>query len=1218
LKFIPTNHRNPCPICQDTSGDCRITQDNLILCHSFIDIDSGCPGFRWSKASSNGVWGVHVPDNGKQFNREQYERYLELKVSQERNKKQFLADNALNADGRDRAIRKLANYVGLSDRDKQSLLQRGLSESQIKDGLFFSIDRWKRFNLNLPENFPGVRGDRFTTKDDGYACPAFDKKGRAIAWQLRVHGVTEGSKYRWAKSLYTSQLPNGEYPLTIVKPNENGNKRLYLSEGLLKPYIASQRHNLAVCGAANNGNFQGSPEQITEIISDYDEIVIVPDAADVLNPQVMRRWKQQINFLKRFNQPIKVLWWGQVKKSQGDIDEIDSATFRNAKYLTPFEFYELAKKQQFIQQQWDNWKNYKKFTPQIKIEKRFIEFDLPQSNTITFIKSGLGTGKTTETIKNLEKLQKYGIIGLGYRNTLLLQFNAKATKIGFYHLQSDKNLREFSLDEPQLKVTNCIDSLIYYVKEQFDGKIVIIDEVISVLKHLLFSGTIRQFDKVKELFTEMVNRCDRLLCLDGFMQDWAVTFFQELCPTKQIITIENIYQGNKAKVYLLEGTIDIDEKIRTNDKTPWIERLLNSQCPVICSDSQIFCEASEKLLVSQGRRGIRVDSKTVNNQDVKKFFTDPDQYILENQPEYVIYSPSAESGLDIPLKNYFSEHFAFFFGQLDVDSMIQMLGRIRDELVPKYVWAKKFIAPSDISRRPSNVESIQADRARLLMAELHLTINSVESPEAKIAYLQQVYQDNLDSTSTVADTITAIRNHEESNYRECLFEQLIDSGYPVEAVTPESIKNKKEIALQEKKAKTEVKEQNAIDIYNASDKYIGQNPINLSFDASWETRCGVIKAGLVSRLPDININPIWSPEFIKLVKYDQPNLIRQCELYYLLLNPELAKQLSLEKYNQIFNRGSIAAPWKLRQEYLKVKALRNIGLYDFIQTAIAHPDFTYTADSKEVKAIMNKCRRKKYRGVLGTPPTDPIKFINRLLRSVGIETKSRLIRTQGDAYGKRSLRHRVYQIDQKHLLSEERLAILESIKLKYDVKINLDNQPTRSLEVTSRACESVHSASLEWVADGENSLQNRPDEKSSLKMAETTDNNNFNPVTLGSKFYLNNSTKCDTLNNHQFLANLPRKMHTTDKIQKLMDSEEVSVFDSSEAKVFDTPEAIADLADLLTQIEDAEGLAELQLVPEFTRHRLNRACRLLPLKQQRLIRQWAIENDSRKSTASRG
>ena len=1171
MRFNPTNHRNLCPICQDHKGDCRTTPDNLILCHSFIDVDSPVSGYKWTKASSNGVWGIHVPDNGKEFNREQYERYLAQKEAGERNKKQFLADNALNADGRDKAIRKLARHVGLSDRHREDLRNRGLSDAEIEAAKFFSIDPWKRFNLNLTENLPGIhyKGDRFASRDSGYACPIFDKQGRAIGWQLRVEGVTKGNKYKWAKSSFSSHLTNGELPITTIKPVENAPKRLYLSEGVLKPLVAAYTLNIAVSGAGG-GYFSGSPEQLAEIVADYDQIAIAPDGGDVLNPQVMKRWQKQIDFLKSFNKPIKIVWWGQVQKADGDIDEIDSATFSNAKYLTPKEFLELAKKEQYIQQQWEQWKAYKKFTPQIKIKKRFIEFGLPQSNTITFIKSGLGTGKTTEVIKHLSQLQDYGMIGLGYRNTLLLQFNEKTKSLGFYHLQSDKKLKEFNLDYDQLKVTSCIDSLIHYVKEQFDGKIAIMDEIISVLKHLLFSSTIKQFSKVKELFTEMVNRCDRLICLDGFMQDWAVKFFKELCPTKQTVTIENVYQGDKAKVYSLEGTIDINEKIRANDKTPWLSKLLDSDCPAITSDSQVFCEGIEKLLIEQGRKGIRVDSKTVGQDEVKEFFTNPDKWISENLPEYIVYSPSAESGLDIPTLDCFDAHFGFFFGQLDVDSMIQMLGRIRDVNVPKYVWAKKFIASEDTERRPSNLESIQADRARLIMEELHLIIQDTSnlSKEQISSKIQQIYQSNLDPYTTVADTITAIRNHEFSNYRECLKRQLIDSGYPVESVTEDRLDDAKAIARSEKDAKTEVKKQNSIDIHNGSDKYIGQKSANLNFDADWATRCAVIKAKLVDRLPGINQNPVWSPEFIKLIKYDKPNLIEQTRLYYLLENPDIAKQLSEEKYNGIFNRGNIAAPWKLRQDYLKIKALIDIGLIDLIQKAVDDPDFVYTTDTPEVKAIIDKCQYRKHRSVLGTPGKDSIKFVNKLLRSVGMQIKTKRRKKNGRSYS-------VYLIDLHFHRSNERLAIYKAIQLKYEQKINLKNE------------------ALEWVTDAQNSPQNSPISKSFSSTTESHSLYAFNEVTDPPSFYINNSTICHPQNNQISTANFCTESDNTNQLQNSLDSEE----------------AIADLADMLTQLETKEDLAFLASLGEaFSLERLNRAVRRLSKQWQEKIRRWVVEN----------
>ena len=674
----------------------------------------------------------------------------------------------------------------------------------------------------------------------------------------------------------------------------------------------------------------------------------------------------------------------------------------------------------------------------------------------------------------------------------------------------------------------------------------------------------------------MINRCDRLICLDGFMQDWAVTFFKELCPTKETIIIENTYQNGKAQVYFLEGTIDIDEKLRANDKTPWLQKLLNSHCPAICSDSQIFCEASENLLLEQGRKGIRVDSKTVSEKHVQEFFTNPDKYIQKNSPEYLIYSPSAESGLDVPIKNYFTEHFAFFFGQLDVDSMIQMLGRIRDVNVPKYVWAKKFIISEDTKRRPSNLESIQAARQQSLMSELHSVIQNTThlSKEQIASQIQQIYQDNLDPYTTVADTITAIRNHEFSNYRECLKRQLIDSGYPVEAITLERLGNAQEITHQEKEAKTQVKKQNSTDIYHSSDRYIGQEQVNLNFDTNWSTRCAVAKAKLISRLPGINHSPVWSPELIKLVKYDQPNLINQTELYYLLNNPDLAKQLSVEKYNGIFNRGNLAAPWKLRQDYLKIKTLRDVGLHDFIHKRIDHPELPFHKDSAEVKAILNKCKSRQNRAVLGTPGKDSIKFLHKLLRSVGVEIKSKKIKQDHKTVS-------VYYLDQKHLLSEERLAILQAIQLKYELKINSKNQP------------------LEWVTDGQNQLQNSPSNNSPPEISETTVNTELKSVAFAPQIDINNHTKYNHQNDQQSLSNLFTQMNITNKIQSSLD----------------TDESIADLAWMLDQVENSEDLAELQAVPEFTHNRLNLAARRLPSEQQQRLRRWAMENKQRRSTA---
>ncbi|WLT40659.1 hypothetical protein NON20_26130 (plasmid) [Synechocystis sp. B12] len=59
-KFITSSRRNPCPICDDISGDCRSLDNGLILCHSFIDRhqDPSHPDWVYRKPDKSGIWGI--------------------------------------------------------------------------------------------------------------------------------------------------------------------------------------------------------------------------------------------------------------------------------------------------------------------------------------------------------------------------------------------------------------------------------------------------------------------------------------------------------------------------------------------------------------------------------------------------------------------------------------------------------------------------------------------------------------------------------------------------------------------------------------------------------------------------------------------------------------------------------------------------------------------------------------------------------------------------------------------------------------------------------------------------------------------------------------------------------------------------------------------------------------------------------------------------------
>ncbi|NCS20850.1 MAG: hypothetical protein GPJ15_13075 [Microcystis aeruginosa G11-06] len=330
---------NLCPVCGEGSPDCRYSTDGeLILCHSHIDFDPQHPDWHYLGVSSNGVWGKFVPRKDRDFDRTEWEA---KKLERERGRlerEREHAKNALSIPDRDKALRMLSQSLGLSRRHRQSLIDRGLSESAIEQGLLFSIYPNDDVPPGIPPNLPGVIGGKIAAGGVGIACLAFDGEGRAIGYQIRLENVTD-SKYRWAKGLTSSHLASRELPITVI-PNDKESDRVWLSEGILKPFVAAHKHGLNAIGAAG-GYFSGAANQIKNAIGPYKELIICPDAGDINNPQVMLRWEKEIKFLESLGKSILIAWWGQETKNDDDIDEIGN--LESIEYITPSQFLAMGK-----------------------------------------------------------------------------------------------------------------------------------------------------------------------------------------------------------------------------------------------------------------------------------------------------------------------------------------------------------------------------------------------------------------------------------------------------------------------------------------------------------------------------------------------------------------------------------------------------------------------------------------------------------------------------------------------------------------------------------------------------------------------------------------------------------------------------------------------------------------------------------------------------------
>jgi hypothetical protein len=172
----------------------------------------------------------------------------------------------------------------------------------------------------------------------GIACLAFDGERRAVGYQIRLENVTD-SKYRWAKGLASSHLADGELPISHIT-NGKDKSQVWLTEGILKPFVAAHKHGINTLGAAG-GHFSGSPNQVRDAIEVYREVILSPDAGDINNPQVMLRWSREIKFLETLGKPISIAWWGQKTKDDDDIDELSG--LEAIEYITPSQFLAMGK-----------------------------------------------------------------------------------------------------------------------------------------------------------------------------------------------------------------------------------------------------------------------------------------------------------------------------------------------------------------------------------------------------------------------------------------------------------------------------------------------------------------------------------------------------------------------------------------------------------------------------------------------------------------------------------------------------------------------------------------------------------------------------------------------------------------------------------------------------------------------------------------------------------
>lgn len=1079
----PFSKTEPCPVCGGGSA-CR-KSDRGVLCkgHSSAwlgDVIPGVDGNNWrcNKIQGGGHTATFALYTGKR-QAIPPERQAELDRKREAQKAKEI-EAEVKPDDRDGHLRDAFGQLPLGQDDRDSLLNRGFTKLQIEICGFKSVGRYPKVQGNYPDNLPGYNSQykSLQIRDAGILCPIPDFKDRIVSAQVRLTEVEEDEgRYRW---LTKSHL-NGEMPIACWDKLEDiAPDAIWAIEGTgIKPALAHFKLCAPVIGASG-GLFASSPKNFADtwrhLSAKYrtDKLIVVPDAGDVVNASVAHRIEAQFRLFSQLGCKVRVAWWGQVEKgSSCDIDELDDLSAIALLSVEDFSKIlsehkeERDRKVQARSQQareecdrlkaqiekvtspkpsverpkgWPKWMRDRTFTADIVQGSRYVQFDAPAPGTILAVRSGLGSGKTHQ----LEKLfgeggafEKKGAIALFSRNSLAYQFIKRIPR--FAHLNEENSLL---IKDPNSCLCLCTNSLKKFSNpEWFDGKVLIVDEFNSVASHIATSSTHRK-DRIESLglWGEAFKRCESAIILDGNLNDFMVEWAHKQASDKRVIKLANNCVRAKAKVEVFLGSPTKSGKFDSNKLSPFMMPMLASSLPIIVfSDSQKLLEQIEEILIANGKKGIRIDSKTVKpKSEARLFLDDSNEWIARNKPDYVLVSPTAESGVDITNEKirkllnleidahgYFPHSYGIFRGVLATDSQMQMMARYRDPDCHWHISVPKvsFLRGSD---RDFNLENINAAAAKLLeLAEMDLSHLRLQKGFLGETFLKYIEEAASDTNNLFALKIRAKEAFEKANLRECLIFALEEAGHEVSQV---SYFADPKLEAEIKEAGELVKSRTSAEIFEAEDidEKMAED-LSSSWNCTWEDRVKIIKAGYKKLLPGIDETEHWTAEFIKYLRYDNPKAIGAASLLYQFHNPEVCAKKQQNAWAKIATERAVFLP-DLHSPHIKVKVLQFLKFEQFLEC-----DCTWHKDSPEIVELVRLGKRDRVVNAIGftVPKTnkgecDGIGYLRKLLEIVGLKLgKCHRVRSEGKHIN-------LYSLDAEWLGNPVRVAIAEAVARRFE------------------------------------------------------------------------------------------------------------------------------------------------------------------------------------------
>lgn len=675
--------------------------------------------------------------------------------------------------------------------------------------------------------------------------------------------------------------------------------------------------------------------------------------------------------------------------------------------------------------------------PDVSLNQRYLDFNslLDVINSCGYknilICSGTGTGKTSNIEGLTEKFPDGHVFT--YRNSILQNLQKRIPVIEYiwddeYDIEIEANDKESKkiqrsfnrakthrLQNKKGWISSCVNSCCKFLQKP----VYVIEESSKVLSDLYLSDTMKHNrGKILADFKVKISASNLNIWLDADNSDLDVEAIENITGHKCLV-IQNTHQTMKFDVHWYVGTEKIDarsgvSKLLPNNKAALEKELINlvatGKKALVCSDNQIYLESLQRLINGLFPTILcnRVDSHTKadNEQGANEYLESPKQWILEFRPRVTLLSPTGEASLDINEKNedrtycdyqFYDAVFGFYFGVMSPYGIRQHLCRYRRP-VPRFVWVREWsqtnggLTPKECSRElwRKNKTAIET----LALTQDHENINEVDLPtylESLEKIVDRKSGEWKDSHLINWADYAARDNYHRRHLREVTRQLLEKAGHTI--VGEFSIIAESHTRDLVKAIKVEKSEAIANTCVVSEDE---AKELRNRRDLTTQERYKLTRYNLEQIVPGE-----LTPEMAYEVKFQQPQLLDSLKALWMLKNPDGAKTINSYRFKS--GVGAADPLWDLNTNpTLTTRLGEQLKVLEWIERfSRKDPKEGLDRESLEVLEFIEHCKKFKKQIFLTwrinlRDDTDPIRFINLILKKFAHCLNSRQVRVSGD------------------------------------------------------------------------------------------------------------------------------------------------------------------------------------------------------------------------------